>query len=265
MNTSQTNANSERTNETGDATGSSPSALWPVAILAGGLAARMHPHTERIPKALLDLNGEPFIAHQLRLLASQGVADVVLCVAHHGRMIEEFVGDGHRFRLNVRYSQDGDRLLGTAGALRQALPLLGDAFFVMYGDSYLPCDFCAIQQSFVRSGRLGLMTVFQNDGLFDASNVEYADGEIRIYDKKRKTSAMRHIDYGLELFQAPAFAGISADEPCDLVVLCQDLLARRQLASFVVPERFYEIGSLQGWHETATYLRSRTPQERQVA
>src|SRR5579872_952453 len=173
MNTNQTNANSGRTNEPGAQTKSSESALLPVAILAGGLAGRMHPHTERIPKALLDLNGEPFIAHQLRLLERQGVAQVVLCIAHLGRMIEEFVGDGHRFGLNVRYSQDGDKLLGTAGALRQALPLLGDAFFVMYGDSYLPCDFRAIQQSFVRSGRLGLMTVFQNDGLFDASNVEF--------------------------------------------------------------------------------------------
>ncbi len=225
----------------------------------------MRPHTERIPKALLDINGEPFIAHQLRLLADHGVSEVVICTAYLGEMIEEFVGKGRRFDLSVRYSQDGDKLLGTAGAVKRAIPLLGDAFFVMYGDSYLPHDFSPIQQKFVHSEKLGLMTVYRNEGQFDASNVEYVDGEIRTYDKKLKSAALRHIDYGLELFQARAFDAVASEQPQDLVSLMQSLLAQRQLASYEVHERFYEIGSLQGWRETAAYLQARVAQERKSA
>jgi NDP-sugar pyrophosphorylase family protein len=241
------------------------SRLLPVAILAGGLATRLRPHTEHIPKALLDINGEPFIAHQLRLLADKGVTEVVMCTAYLGQMIEEFVGNGRGYGLSVRYSQDGEKLLGTAGALKRAIPLLGDAFFVMYGDSYLPDDFLAIQQKFVRSQRLGLMTVYRNEGQFDASNVEYVAGEIRTYDKKLKSPALKHIDYGLELFQARAFEVVSSEQPQDLASLLASLLARGQLASYEVHERFYEIGSLQGWRETAAFLRTRKAQERKSA
>jgi NDP-sugar pyrophosphorylase family protein len=251
--------------ETVPVTSRSTSRLLPVAILAGGLATRMRPHTECIPKALLDVNGEPFIAHQLRLLAQQSVSEVVICTAYLGQMIEDFVGSGRRFGLAVRYSQDGDRLLGTAGAVKRAIPLLGDAFFVMYGDSYLPEHFLAIQQKFMRSQRLALMTVYRNEGQFDASNVEYVEGEIRTYDKKLKSVALQHIDYGLEVFQAHAFDVVSSEQPQDLASLMQSLLARGQLASYEVRERFYEIGSLQGWRETAAYLQARVAQERKSA
>ncbi len=239
--------------------------ILPVAILAGGLATRMRPHTERIPKALLDLNGEPFIAHQLRLLVGQGVTNVVLCTAHLGEMIADYVGNGHQFGCHVCYSQDGEKLMGTAGALKRALPMLGEAFFVMYGDSYLPCDFSAIQQTFLQSRRQALMTVYKNQGLFDASNVEYADGEIRVYDKKLVSPKLQHIDYGLELFQARAFDAVPSDQPQDLASLLQSLLTQGQLASYEVLERFYEIGSLQGWQETAAYLQTRVTQERKPA
>src|SRR5580698_9728890 len=116
------------------------SALPSLALLAGGLAKRMRPLTESVPKSLLEVDGEPFLAHQLRLLAEQGVKDIVVCCGHLGEQIESFAGDGSRFGCRVRYSYDGDALLGTGGALRRALPLLGESFFVMYGDSYLLAD-----------------------------------------------------------------------------------------------------------------------------
>src|SRR5215475_16199750 len=114
--------------------------MLPVAILAGGLATRLRPITERIPKALIEINGEPFIAHQLRLLRSRGIRRVVLCLCYLGEMVRDFVGGGQAFDLAVEYSFDGPVLLGTAGAIHRAIPLLGGAFFVLYGDSWLPCD-----------------------------------------------------------------------------------------------------------------------------
>jgi N-acetyl-alpha-D-muramate 1-phosphate uridylyltransferase len=230
-------------------------ASLPVAILCGGLATRLRPLTETIPKALIELNGEPFLAHQLRLLASRGVERVVLCVGYRGEMIRDYVGDGARFGLHAEVLFDGPALLGTAGAVRRALPLLGENFFVLYGDSYLPCDYAAIAGAFLRSGKRGLMTVFHNEGRFDASNVEYSHCQIVRYDKKHATPEMKHIDYGLGAFRAEAFVSLREGAACDLAALYQDLLRRGDLAAFEVSERFYEIGSLRGLEETAEYLR----------
>lgn len=218
----------------------------PVAILAGGLATRLRPLTGTVPKALLDINGEPFIAHQLRLLRRSGIERVVLCLGYLGESIQNTVGDGHRFDLRVDVSFDGPRLLGTAGALRKAAPLLGPAFFVLYGDSYLQCDFAAVQQAFETAGRLGLMTIYQNDGRFDRSNVELANGQIVAYEKSAQTPRMKHIDYGLGILSSRALEIIPADGEYDLASLYAELLRRDELAAFEVADRFYEIGSLEG-------------------
>lgn len=228
--------------------------MFPAAILAGGLATRLRPVTETIPKALIEIAGEPFLAHQLRLLAAAGIPRVVLCVGYLGEMVRDFAADGRRFGLEVEYAFDGPKLLGTAGALRRALPLLGDRFFVIYGDSYLPCDYAGVGAQFAASGKLGLMTVFRNAGQYDTSNVEFADGRIVAYDKRHRTPAMQHIDYGLGAFRAEAFADIPADEPADLAALYQDLLRRGQLAAVEIPTRFYEIGSFEGIRELGEYL-----------
>jgi NDP-sugar pyrophosphorylase family protein len=228
----------------------------PVGILCGGLATRLRPLTETIPKALIELNGEPFLAHQLRLLSSRGIEHVVLCVGYRGEMIRDFVGDGSRFGLHAEILFDGPVLLGTAGAIRHALPLLGENFLVLYGDSYLPCDYSAVGGAFLRSGKRGLMTVFRNEGKFDTSNVEYLDGQILRYDKKSTTLAMRYIDYGLGAFRADVFAEFPNDFSCDLAAVYQSLLSTGDLAAFDVPERFYEIGSRRGLEETSEYLRT---------
>jgi len=216
-----------------------------LAILAGGLAKRLRPLTETVPKALVPVAGEPFIAHQLRLARDRGISRVVLCVAHLGEMIRDFVGDGGRFGLEVQYSFDGGQLLGTAGAVRNALPLLGEAFLLMYGDSYLPCDYGAVEAAFQASRKQGLMTVFHNQGQWDASNVEFRDGRILVYAKGRPNPGMQYIDYGLGALRASAFEHLP-EGPCDLTSVYQDLVARGELAAFEVSERFYEIGSFEG-------------------
>lgn len=230
---------------------------WPVAILAGGLAKRLRPLTETIPKALVDVNGEPFIAHQLRLLRRNGVGHVVLCTGYLGEMIEASVGDGSRYGLRVTYSPDGPKLLGTAGCLKKAAALLGEAFFILYGDSYLPCDFGAVQSSFeAQRGKQALMTVFRNEGLYDTSNIEFTDGRIITYDKKNRTPGMQHIDYGLGILRRTALDFVPADEAFDLAKVYQEMLRSGALAAFEVRERFYEIGSPAGLEDTRRHLAS---------
>lgn len=227
----------------------------PVALLAGGLATRMRPLTEKIPKSMLEIAGEPFIAHQLRLFAHKGITSVVLCTGYLGEMVEAFVGDGARFGLSVRYSPDGPVLRHTGGALRQALPLLGEEFMVIYGDSWLNADFTAVVESFRTQGKLALMTVFRNEGSFDNSNVEFENGVIRNYDKKHRTTQMRHIDWGLGLIRREAFQGWK-QEHFDLADLYHGLVSKGQLAGYEVYERFYEIGSFAGLEETSFLLQT---------
>jgi len=228
--------------------------MLPVAILAGGLATRLRPVTETIPKALVEIAGEPFLAHQLRLLARAGYRRVVLCVGYRGEQIREFARDGRAFGLEVQYSPDGPQLLGTAGALRRALPMLDDAFAVVYGDSYLTCDYGAAERVFLDSGKLGLMTVYRNEGQFDTSNVEFTGGRILVYDKTNRTPAMQHIDYGLGMFRRSAFDAVPADRPSDLAGLYQDLLRRGELTAWESLDRFYEIGSLDGIRDLTEFL-----------
>jgi len=228
--------------------------MLPVAILAGGLATRLRPVTETVPKALVDVNGEPFLAHQLRLLVRHGFTHVVLCVGYRGAQIQEYAGDGRSFGLRIDYSFDGPELLGTAGAIRRALPLLGHAFFVLYGDSYLACDYAAVERAFLESGQPGLMTVFRNEGRWDSSNVEWAGGHILKYDKLNRTPAMTHIDYGLGAFHSSAFASVPEGRSYDLAAVYQELVSRWKLAAYEVHERFYEVGSLAGIHELSAFL-----------
>jgi NDP-sugar pyrophosphorylase family protein len=226
--------------------------MLPVAILAGGLGTRLGPLTSAVPKALVEVNGEPFLAHQLRLLRRNGIERAVLCVGHLGEMIRDYAGDGARFGVRIDYSFDGPVLRGTAGALRDALPLLGDAFFVLYGDSYLPCDYRAVERAFEESGRLALMTVLENNDRWDSSNVEFVDGSILKYSKTDRGLSMRHIDYGLGAFQRELLEATSAP---DLAEVYAEALARGELAAFEVTQRFYEIGSPEGLKETAEFLR----------
>jgi N-acetyl-alpha-D-muramate 1-phosphate uridylyltransferase len=227
--------------------------MLPIAILSGGLATRLRPATETIPKALILINGEPFIAHQLRLLSSAGVDHVVMCVGYLGEMIQEFAGDGSRFGLRVSYSSDGPNPRGTAGAVRNALPLLGEQFLVLYGDSYLPCDYQAVERAFLASGQPALMTVFRNRNQWVTSNVEFAAGQIGAYEKRTPTAAMDYVDYGLSAFHASAFSA-AGEQAADLTTVFQELIRRQALEGFEVKERFYEVGSWEGIRELQAYL-----------
>ena len=231
--------------------------MLPCAILCGGLATRLRPMTEKTPKSLITINGEPFIAHQLRLLLANGIKRIVLCTGYLGELIEDSVGDGSHFGVDVQYSFDGAQLLGTGGAIRKALPMLNDAFFVLYGDSYLPCDYRAVEAGFECAGTDALMTIYRNEGNFDSSNVEAAGGRIVRYDKRNWTPAMQYIDYGLGVFRSSAFRSVPANEHRDLSTIYQDLLADGRLAAFEVRERFYEIGSTQGIEDLKNYLSGR--------
>jgi N-acetyl-alpha-D-muramate 1-phosphate uridylyltransferase len=232
--------------------------MLPVAVLAGGLATRLGALTEKVPKSLIEVAGRPFASHQLEQLAEQGVAEVVLCVGHLGEMVQRFVGDGRRFGLHVAYSFDGDTPLGTGGALRRALPLLGEQFFVIYGDSYLTAPMRPVQEAFLSSGAPALMCVLRNHDRWDRSNVVFSEDRVVEYSKRAATADMHYIDYGLSVLSAQALAAAPQREPFDLGDLFESLAGASRLAGYEVAERFYEVGSLQGIDDFTAFLTSGT-------
>jgi N-acetyl-alpha-D-muramate 1-phosphate uridylyltransferase len=227
-------------------------------ILAGGLATRLGPLTAGRPKSLIEVEGVPFIRLQLDLLKRNGIRRAVLAVGHLAEAIETAVGDGAGFGVDVRYSHDGPVRLGTGGAAMKALPLLGSPFFVLYGDSFLTCDYRAVARQFESMpGAEGLMTAFRNEGRWGASNLRLEVGRILKYDKADSDPAMCHIDYGLNILTRAAFAGFAEGAEFDLSAVFQRLLARGRLAACEVPERFYEIGSHEGLADLESYLREK--------
>ncbi len=233
-----------------------------VAILSGGLATRIRPITDKIPKALIPIRGRPFVDYQLDLLAGMDLRRVVICTGYRGEMIEDHVGDGSRWGVSVSYSHDGETLLGTGGALKRALPLLGQRFIVIYGDSFLDADYRPVVEFFdEQSSRTqfpqALMTVFRNEGLFDRSNVVFRDGRILVYDKKQDHPDMHYIDWGLGILNSGVFEPFADRDVFDLAELYGRVLAEGRLLGYEVKQRFFEIGSVSGIEEFERHIASR--------
>lgn len=228
--------------------------MLPVAILAGGLASRLGGITKNTPKSMVPINGKPFIDWQLRLLAKHKITEVVLCVSHLSEQIIDFVGDGSHWEINVKYSEDGSLQLGTGGALLKALPLLGENFGVIYGDSFLLTDYKNINDTFVNLNTRCLMTVFKNSGLYEKSNIHYFDKKIINYDKNTLNINMQYIDYGLLYFNKSAFLEKDIGTSFDISSLLSYWISQGNVEGLEVYNRFYEIGSLVGMKELSEFL-----------
>jgi N-acetyl-alpha-D-muramate 1-phosphate uridylyltransferase len=227
-------------------------ALSPVCILAGGLGSRLGAAVAATPKPLLPVAGRPFLFHQLALLKRHGADRVVLSIGFLGEQIRSAVGDGASFGLDVQYCDDGPTPIGTAGAIRKAAPLLGDRFLVLYGDTYLRIDYADVDLKAAACGLPATMTVLRNQGLWDISNAEYAQGRVR-YDKDAPDSAMDYIDYGLSVLTRRAM-DLTDPEETDLASVFASLSVMGLLAGYEATKRFYHIGNPEALAETSSFL-----------
>jgi putative flippase GtrA/molybdopterin-guanine dinucleotide biosynthesis protein A len=237
-----------------------------ICILAGGLGTRLGERVEQLPKPLLEVAGRPFLWHQLRLLASAGAGEVVLCVGYMGETIRQQIGS-ELFGLQIAYSFDGAELDGTLGAIRRARSLLGERFLVLYGDTYLRIDYAAVAAAWHASRLPAMMCVLHNDGRWEDSNALYGDGRVLAYDKREPLADMRWIDYGLGGLEQAALDRVPA-ETTDLCDLYHELAREGRLCGFEASERFYEIGTPAALAETDAFLRAQgqdLPAHQQVA
>ncbi len=225
-------------------------------VLAGGLGTRMRPFTETCPKTLLPVRGRPFAWHQLQWLAAQGVTEVVYSIGHHGDLIRRFWAAHTPPVPCMRFVDEGERLRGTAGALRLARDqgVLDESFFVIYGDSFLPVEFGPVWRAFQASGQPALMTVLHNEGRWGRGNAIYQPGRVVLYDKAA-APGLQYIDYGLSCFRRDAFDDLTQ---ADLADVFHHLSLQGRLAGFQVHERFYEIGSPAGLRDFEQYLATMT-------
>lgn len=233
-----------------------PAGMPQVVILAGGLGTRLRTIAGDRPKIMMPVRGRPFVEWQFALLREAGVKDVLLCVGHAGEMVEAYVGDGGRFGMRVCYSrEDPASLMGTGGALVHALPLLAERFLVLYGDSYLPIDYREFTKAFLESGRPAMMSVYRNDGRWDASNVRLEDGKVIVYDKHAPPGTVDCIDYGLIGLTRGIIEGYrDAPLPLDLAAILGRLVRQGFVAAWTAPRRFYEIGRPEGLAELERHL-----------
>ena len=218
-------------------------------ILAGGLGTRLGDLTESLPKPMVDVHGKPFLEYELALLRERGVTDVVLCLGHLAEGIMGHFGDGSRFGLRIAYSVEIGCLLGTAGAVKQAEPLLDGVFFLTYADSYLRVDYGAVLSALRRCGGLGLMVVYRNEDRYERSNVVVEDGRVRVYDKEGAATGMDYVNYGVSALRKEALTLVPAGVPYSQEAWYQALIRDRRLAAFEASERFYEVGSPEGLAE----------------
>lgn len=227
-----------------------------VVILAGGLGTRLGLVTERIPKAMVSVRGKPFLQHQISLLRKNRVRDILLCIGHYGDQIRAYFGDGKRFGVELSYSEEGEALLGTGGALKKAETLLADRFFLMWGDSYLLLDYHAIWRAFIDSEAQALMVVYRNNDRGIKSNVTLRDGKVAVYDKWRHHPGMDFIDNGLSALEKSLLGRIPSGVYFEIETLFKDLSLEGGLAAFETGQKYYEIGSLEGIRELEIFLRS---------
>jgi N-acetyl-alpha-D-muramate 1-phosphate uridylyltransferase len=226
-------------------------------ILAGGLGTRLRPLTHDIPKAMVVVNGRPFLEYEVELLRESGIDDIVICVGYLADSIQDHFGDGGRFGVGIRYSHDGPDLLGPAGALKRAESMLGGEFFVTYGDAYLMAPYSKIMETLTTSDSLGVMAVYKNDNRYGRSDLEVENGHVTRYDKSGRTD-MRWINFGVSALRKEALSSIRTGEKCSEEEFYGGLISRNELLAFPVKERFYEIGRPESLKEFAVFISGRS-------
>ncbi|HUP03684.1 MAG TPA: sugar phosphate nucleotidyltransferase [Bryobacteraceae bacterium] len=216
-------------------------------VLAGGKGTRLRPLTRSIPKPMAPVAGVPYLEHQLRALAAQGIVDIALLTGYLGERIEDHFGDGARFGLRIRYSRE-ETPLGTGGALRRALPLLEETFLAIYGDSFLPVEYREPLELLRERGAEGVMAVCRDEagetGVRPNVALDAAGRVARYAKDAEEARDLEYIEAGVLAFRREAVVGIPDGRAVSLEAeVFPQLIARGSLLGWLSPRRFHDIGT----------------------
>ena len=234
-----------------------------LVILAGGLGTRLKPLTDKVPKSMLEVEGKPFLEHQIELVKKHGLQNILLLTGHQGETIEKHFQDGSRFGVSIKYSRESSPA-GTAGALKLAEPLLPAGFLLMYGDAYLDFQYGRLWERFRHCARKAVMAIFRNDNRWGRSNVAYDLPLVVRYcpaseadENRGGQNPLVYIDYGVSAISKDVLSAIPEGKPWSMEQVFAGLAAARQLDGFELFQRFYEIGSSEGLEDFRGFIRER--------
>lgn len=224
--------------------------------MAGGLATRLRPLTNDIPKSLILIQGKPFLQYQIELLTRYDIKDIVLCVAYMGKKIEDYFGDGNKFGVKITYSYEKNKLLGTGGALKLVEPYLNENFFLLWGDSYVRLNYKEMHDFHLKNTNDFDVTIaiFYNIRNYDKSNIIYERGRIKKYEKNSKDE-MKYIDAGIMVFNKKILKRIPSGKVFQIEDLFHKLAKEEKLKPFLIKKRYYEIGSLKGLNQFKKFVK----------
>jgi len=216
-------------------------------ILAAGRGERLRPWTDTCPKPLLDVGGRRLIEWHLEALARAGVREVVINTAWLEEQFEPALGDGARWGLRIRYSHEGrdhGGALETAGGIAKALPWLGERFWVVSGDVFVPgfgFDAAAVQD-FDASGAAGHLWMVPNAPHHPQGDFGIDEGgHLSPAAQPRRTWA------SLGLFRAALFSDITPGSRLALRPVLDAALSQRQLTGQAWDGHWTDVGTPERW------------------
>ena len=228
-----------------------------IAILAGGYGTRLYPKTKKIPKAFIKLNSKPFLFHQLKLLEKNKFKKVVICVGYKSELIKNYLNKSNLdFNLKIIISDDGNKKLGTGGAIKKALNNLGKNFFVIFGDSFLDVDYKDIYKKFIKLKKRNLIISHKFKKIFEQYSIqpELTVKNNKIIEYKEFEKKMSHIYYGIGVFNQSSFKNIKKTT-FDLDFFFKKMILNNNLVSYSISKKFFEIGSKRGLKETRIFFK----------
>jgi len=228
-----------------------------IVIVAGGLATRMLPITEEIPKCLVDINGKPLIQHQLEFFKSKGYTEFIFCVAHLADKVKEYFGNGSEFGIKIQYVQETKELMGTAGSVKLAEPLIIEPeFIVYYGDNLTSMDMGRLRKFHSLKRSLATIVLRPSPPNYKASSIIllHPDNRIKLFlekptpvDYDKYCEEKMYINSGIYLFGREIFGMIPKDTKFDFAkdLFPKLLNFREPFFGYPTTEFFREIGRVE--------------------
>lgn len=217
-----------------------------VVILAGGKGTRLRPITKQIPKPMVLISGKPFLLYQLEFLRSLGLNRFLFLTGYLGGQIEKYFGDGEKFEVKIDYSCE-EKLLGTAGALKNAKNKLNKEFLLLNGDTFLPLDYRKLIKYFKQCGAIGVVSAYGNLEKIVQNNIAIDKSSKIIKYNKKDPKGLDYVASGAMVFKKKLLDFIPNKQVCSLEEdIFGKLIEKRELKAFVSSQRFYDMGSFKG-------------------
>ncbi len=220
----------------------------PLVILCGGLGKRIEFVSKGLPKILLPIGSKSFLEIQIEKYSTEGVEEFIYILGYKNTLVEKEIKKikkrNSKLKINILY--EGQNRLGTGGSIKKLINFLPEYFLLTYGDNYLNINIQKLIKRFVAGDySKNILSIFKNQSWLEPSNIIFDENNSRIIKySKNSNEDMEYIDYGMSLWKNDFIKFIAVEEQIfDFSVFIDAAIKKNMLDSFIVQERFYEIGT----------------------